>query len=368
MMSKSCKKATLFTVILTVILAAALVVGVIFGFNKGATVDNAKTLTVSMDQIAYETDMLDEVKAECEKVFADAKVLFEINGEMDGYDREIVFTFNSDADVAAMQTALRARFDELTAEGAQWYGYDFDVMGGTETTVAFVADGYVFRAIIAGLVFAVLALAYAWVRFKWNNALAAMLCVFFAMAGTAAILVLVRIPVTATAMYAVMISGLFAAIAAMLNLNKIKDEGAVATKAILWISGVAAAAILLVGAISGVANIWFAVASVIGIALAAVLGIYYLPEVCAALMPIAAAKEAAKDKFSYKGAKKTSTKEKKNFVAPVEETEEEVEEIEEVEETPCACCDKECDKAADEPVEEAEEPAETETDEANANE
>ena len=61
MMSKSCKKATLFTVILTVMLAAALVIGVLFGVNKGATVGDSKTLTVAMDKIAYDT-ILDDVQ------------------------------------------------------------------------------------------------------------------------------------------------------------------------------------------------------------------------------------------------------------------------------------------------------------------
>ena len=69
-MSKSCKKATLITVLLTVILAAAVVIGAMFGFSKGAAVGDNKSLTVSMDQIAYETE-LEEVKAECEKVFTE---------------------------------------------------------------------------------------------------------------------------------------------------------------------------------------------------------------------------------------------------------------------------------------------------------
>ena len=362
-MSKSCKKATLFTVILTVILAAALVVGVMFGFNKGAAVGDNKSLTVSMDQIVYDTEMFDEVKAECEKVFNGAKVEYEIDGNMDGYDREIVFVFNSEADVTAMQNALRTRFGELTKEGAQWYGYEFDVMGSAETTIDFVAEGYVLRAIIAGVVFAVLALAYAWVRFKWTGGLVVMLCTFFAMAGTAAIVVLARIPVTASALYAVMISAFFAAAAALLNLNKVeaaKKAGeekpcAVAKNATLTLCLVSAAAILLAGGLSGMANLWFAVACVVGIALALFLGLAYAPAVNAALAPVAAAKEAAKDKFSYKGAKKTSTKVKKTVAAPVEETKE----VAEVEETPCSGCCASCEKEVEETVEEVAEVEET---------
>ena len=367
-MSKSCKKATLFTVILTVILAVAVVIGAMFGFNKGAAVGNNKSLTVSMDQIAYETEMFDDVKAECEKVFNGASVKYEIDGKMDGYDREIVFVFDSEADVTAMQNALRARFDELTKEGAQWYGYEFDVMGSAETTVDFVAEGYVLRAIIAGVVFAVLALVYAWIRFKWTGGLVAMLCTFFAMAGTAAIVVLARIPVTASTLYAVMVSAFFAVTAALLNLNKAKaateeNSCTVAKGAILTLSLVSAAAILLAGGLSGMANLWFAVACVVGIAVAAFLGLAYAPAVYATLAPVAAAKEAAKDKFSYKGAKKTSTKVKKTVAAPVEESEEVAEEVAEEKETPCSGCCASCEKeeveetVEEEMVEETAEPA-----------
>ena len=358
-MSKSCKKATLITVLLTVILAAAVVIGAMFGFNKGAAVGDNKSLTVSMPQIAYDTDF-EEIKAECESVFGGASVQYEIQGEMDGYDREIVFVFDSEADVTAMQNALRTRFAELTKEGAKWYGYEFDVQGSAETMVDFVAEGYVLRAVIAGVVFAVLALAYAWIRFKWTGGVVALLCSFFAMAGTAAIVVLARIPVTASTLYAVMISAFFAVAAVLLNLNKAKAATeekpcTVAKSAILTLSVVSAVAILAAGGLSGMANLWFAVACVAGIVVAAFLGLAYAPAVYATLSPVAAAKEAAKDKFSYKGAKKTSTKVKKTAVAPVEEKVEEPEAVEEVEETPCSGCCASCEKEeVEETVEETE--------------
>ena len=378
-MSKSCKKATLFTVILTVILAVALVIGILFGVNKGVPMDDCKTLTVSMDQIVYETEMFDDVKEECEKVFDGAKYSYTVKGEMDGYESELVYVFDKDVDVAAMQTALNARFDELTKEGGAWYGYDIDAMGNTQTTVEFVAEGYVLRAIIAGVVFAVLALAYVWVRFKWNNGLVAMLCTIFAMTLTAAVIVIVRIPVTASAVYAIMISAFFAVTAVLFNLNKLSaasksDDAAsksaeelaysaVAKKPILWLCGTAAVAILLAGALSGVSNLWFAVSSVIGMAIAAFLSLIYAPAACAALAPVAAAKNAAKNKFAYKGAKKTSTKVKKTPAAPVAP----------VEETPCCGCDKACDAQEEvetveeveeiEEVEEVEEPVAEETEE-----
>lgn len=354
-MSKIGKKATLFTVILTAILAIALVIGVFFGVNKGAPVDNNKTLTVSMDQIVYETELFDDVKAECEKVFSDAKVSYTVKGEMDGYKSELVYVFDADVDVTAMQNALNARFGELMQEGGAWYGYNIDAMGNAQTTVEFVAKGYVLRAIIAGVVFAILTLAYAWIRFNWNDGLTAMLCVLFSMLLTAAVIVLVRIPVTSSALYAVMLSAFFTAASVLFSLNKLNaarksDDAAnktsedlaystVAKKPILFLCGTAAIAILLAGALSGVSNLWFAVSSVVGIAIAAFLSLVYAPAVCAALSPVAAAKAAAKDKFAYKGAKKTSTKAKKtSAVAETPVTPEEP-----VTETPCADCEHVCE-------------------------
>lgn len=370
-MSKIGKKATLFTVILTAILAIALVIGVLFGVNKGTPVDDYKTLTISMDQIVYETELVDDVKAECEKVFDDAKASYTVKGEMDGYKRELVYVFDNDVDVTAIQNALNARFGELMQEGGAWYGYDVDAMGNAQTTVEFVAKGYVLRAIIAGVVFAILTLAYVWIRFNWNDGLTAMLCVLFSMLLTAAVIVLARIPVTASALYAVMLSAFFTAASVLFSLNKLdtarkSDDAAnktaedlaystVAKKPILCLCVTAAIAIALAGALSGVSNLWFAVSSVAGIAIAVFLSFVYAPALCAALAPVAAAKAAAKDKFAYRGAKKTSAKVKKtSTVAATPVTPEEP-----VTETPCAACENACETqdepdAADEPETDAE--------------
>lgn len=343
-MSKTCKKATLFSVLLTVILAAAIVIGAIFGFNPGATVSDKKMLTVSLNQFAYETQM-DDVKAECEKAFGAAKVSYEVYGEMTGDESEVIFIFDKDTDVASIASKLNATFAELTKEGASWYGTHIKVMANTDTTLEFLADGYILRAVIASVVFAVLAFIYVSIRYKWHNGVIACLAIVFTVSTTAALVLFTRIPATASTMYAVVGSALFAAIVSVLNINK---QGA-AKKEILWTCGATAGAIVLVACLSGWSNVWFAISAVIGLAVAAVLGLFYVPALSASLQPIADAKEAAKDKFAYKGATKTSKKEKKAAPAPVEETEEKS----------CCGCKKECDKK-EEPVEEVEEVEETE--------
>ena len=88
-------------------------------------------------------------------------------------------------------------------------------------------------------------------------------------------------------------------------------------------------------------NFWFSVVAILGIAVAAALGLCYVPAVCEALQPVADAQEAAKDKFAYKGASKTSTKKEKKAAAPAP-----------VEEKACSACEKPCEEKVNAPVEE----------------
>lgn len=332
-MNNTCKKATLFSVILTIILAAAIVIGAIFGFNGNATMSDKKLLTVSMNQFAYETQM-DDVKAECEKAFGSAKASYEIHGEMSGDESEVIFVFNSDVDVDSIAKNLSKTFEDLTKEGAAWYGTHIKVMANTDKTLQNVTEGYVLRAVIASVVFAVLAFAYVAIRYKWHNGVIAALAIVFTVSTTAGLLLFARVPVTASTMYAVVISALYAAVVSVMNISKAN----VAKKEILFTCGVSAVAVALAGCVAGLANVWFAVSAIIGLAVAAILGLFYVPALSEALQPIVDAQEAAKDKFAYKGAQKTSKKEKKAAPAPVAE-----------EEKSCGCCDK-CHN--EEPVEE----------------
>ena len=344
-MNNTSKKATLFTVLLTVILAAAIVIGLLFGFNPGQTVSNDKTITVSVNKYTYNTE-LETIEAECDKIFGSAKVSYQVKGEMSGDVSELVFVFDEDANVAELAQKLNAKFDELTKEGAALAGSQIKAMANSNVTTGFVAEGYILRAAIATVVFGVLAFAYVAIRQKWSNGLAAALTVIFAATTTAAIILFTRIPVTASAMYAVCLSSLFAMLAYVFN-NK---------KAILYIFGGIAVAMLAVGIggiVAGVwANFWFSVCAILGLAVAAAISLYYTPAVTEALQPVIDAQEAAKDKFAYKGAAKTSTKKEKKAAAPAPA----------VEEKSCCACEKACEEKTEEPVAEpVEEPVAEET-------
>lgn len=347
-MSNTSKKATLFTVILTVILAAAIVIGAIFGFNPGKTVSNDKTITVSVNKFAYDTQ-LDVVVEECEDVFGSEKVSYEIKGEMSGDASEIVFVFDKDVNVKDLAQKLNAKFDELTKEGGALEYSAIKAMANSNVTTGFVAKNYILRAAIAVVVFSVLAFIYVTIRQKWSNGIAAALAILFAATTTAAIVLFARIPVTASTMYAVCASSLFAAIAYVFG----EGKEWCAKKSVLYVFGGVAVAMLAVGIggiIAGVwANFWFSVCAILALAVAAAISLYYAPAVVEALQPVVEAQQAAKDKFAYKGAAKNAAKKEKKAAAVATAP---------VEEKACPACNKACEEKAEEV---AEEPAAEET-------
>ena len=341
-MSNTSKKATLFTVILTVILAAAIVIGAIFGFNPGKTVSNDKTITVSVNKFAYDTQ-LDVVVEECEDIFGSEKVSYEIKGEMSGDASEIVFVFDKDVNVKDLAQKLNAKFDELTKEGGALEYSAIKAMANSNVTTGFVAKNYILRAAIAVVVFSVLAFIYVTIRQKWSNGIAAALAILFAATTTAAIVLFARIPVTASTMYAVCASSLFAAIAYVFG----EGKEWCAKKSVLYVFGGVAVAMLAVGIggiIAGVwANFWFSVCAILALAVAAAISLYYAPAVVEALQPVVEAQQAAKDKFAYKGAAKNAAKKEKKAAAVAAAP---------VEEKACPACNKACEEKAEEVAEE----------------
>ncbi len=307
------KKATLITVLVAALLAAAVVLGVLLGFNKAANVSDGATVTVTVNQLLYEQeDKVELIQKECEKAFGSATVTYEKKGVMSGDDSELVYGFKKGTKVEEIATALNTRFTTLTAEGGSLAG-GFIKVTANENVVnqTFTAKNYLLRGVIAGVVFSLLAFVYVTIRSKWHNGLAVGLSVLFAMIATGALVVIARIPVTASTMYAVILSGLFAAITSVFAVNQTTEEKA--AKGIFKTCGIAAATVLLLGAagiIVGEWNLlWLAVTAILGIVSAGALGVCFAPAVSAALQPIVDRQEAAKDKFAYKGAKKSSNKE-----------------------------------------------------------
>ena len=368
-LTKSVKKVTLLSVILAIILAAAIVVGTLFGFNKEATVKSNQTVTISTYK--HNEAYLDDIKSDCEDIFED-KILYEIDGTVLYEDIiEHVYVFSADADLEETVAAVKAHFEARKNDANDELAINDVVVNITwhkESNVSYLAKNYVSRAIIASVIFAILAFVYVTLRFRrWDMGLLVALAVVLGIGFTTAIIALVRIPVTASTVYAIAISGLLSTITAIMTLHRVrlasKEEDAknqsaaeivansIAWKEILSLCAILAVATLLTGILVGKAGIWFAVSALVGIIMAAFIGILYVPAVCIPLKGAVDAKIANKT-VRYKGAEKTSTKTKKaakkevaeeapvaateeaaNVAAPVEEATEEVVEEAPVEET-----------------------------------
>ncbi|MBR2646511.1 MAG: hypothetical protein IKD47_03035 [Clostridia bacterium] len=366
-LTNTVKKGTIWSVILGVILVAAIVVGAMFGVNKATAVKDAETLTVTVNRFAYATQE-ETILSECEDAFADAGVEY-IScqaAKMSGDFYEVVYTFEADVELNAVKEALQATFDgRVAAEGDVLQDADVIVSSGSEDVLVAIAEGYVLRGVIACVVLAVLAFAYVAIRYNLGVGITTGIATLVGMGLTAGIAVLARIPVTASLLYVVGISGLMTAVCVLLTMNKIRsseatDEAAeetiaanIATKeiALLAICGaVVCVALGVVGAIVNPAILWFAVATLVAVAVSAFVGIVYAP---ALYLPFKKAwdKKAAARSTSYKGAKRTSTKIKKIFEKKAPKTEEPV--AEEVAEEPVA--EEVAEETAEEAVEETKE-------------
>lgn len=354
--SKTVKKTTLWSVIIAIVLAAAIVVCALFGFNKNLAMKDNQTLTVSLNSYVYNTQG-DEVKDDLVKELG-AEYAYE--GAMSGYECELVFVFDEDAKLADLKAEAEAYLLDKVTNEATWSGATYSVSAATEEVTAALAKGYVLRAAIAGVVLAVLAFAYVSLRYKLSGGITAGVSALVGMLMTASVVVLTRVYVTASAAYAITIAGLLTAAMTLFTLNNVrsaKKEGAtteeavpssVAVKEVLYTAIVVAVGMLLVGILGRTGGAWFAVSALIAVAVSALVSLFFAPAVYLSLQTVADNKPA---KDGYVGAKKTSKKEKKNNVAakeeviaeetteeaPAEEAEETVEEteavVEEVEET-----------------------------------
>ncbi len=337
--SKTVKKSTLWTVVLAIVVAAAIVVCALFGFNQDATLKDNKSLTVSVNKYAYSTQK-ELVLQECEANFGGAKANYVVHGEMSGDDCEIIFVFDNDVDLNAIKTALVARFAEITKadSSSALAGAFIDVSAASEVTVATVAKHYVLRGVIAMVIFAVLAFGY--IAIRHANVLDGLWVggsVLVNILLTTALIILCRVPVTTTVSAIIATAGLLTAAATVLMLNKAKNAqkedpsveveeriiSSIPAKESIWLLSGLVVALILVGALGGTLAIWFAAASLLALVATAFVSLIVAPASKLCLDSATASKPV---KNAYVGAKKTSKKVKKTYEkkVPVEEKAEEL--------------------------------------------
>ena len=360
-LAKTVKKVNILSVIIALVLAAAIAVGIVCGlngwsvFNKDALLKDSNTLTVSVNQFVYQSD-LEKVEKECETVLGEYGIAYEMKGEMSGDDSEIVYVFASDVDLTAVKTALETKFASLIASEDAWEGTSVTVAVNSEAVVGVLAQGYVLRGIIAGVVLSVLVFAYVAIRYGLFMGIVEGVSTVLGTLLTTALFILTRIPVTASVIYVIAVSALLTAVMTIITLNKIREnaqkaEGqtseeviasSYATKEIVLLTAFMGGALVIMGAVATGAGVrWFAILSLVALLVAACIGLVYAP---ALYLPFKKIIDSKPVEGAYVGAGKTSTKVKKIFEkkvevkeevkaapveAPVEETAEEVEEKQE---------------------------------------
>ena len=303
------KNVTLLSVIMAIVLAVSIVITAIFGVNYAATVSDQNTLTVTMNRYVYD-NRLDDVKAVCEKEFKKLSVEYTYNGEMNGDECEIVYVFDKTTKLDEVKASLKKAVADKAAENGEW---EFiEVATANERLQTNIPVSYAVRAAIAVAVFAVLAFVYVALRYRLYMGVTVAIAILLSAVMTTAVVLLARIPVTSSVIYAVVISSVLAAIFTVLTLNKIRSNteelsaeekvyASVATKEITAITVALGAALVLVGAIATWSVRWFAICALVGLLVSALIGLVFVPAMYVPLQK-AEDKASARSKSGYIGA------------------------------------------------------------------
>ena len=356
---KVIKQKTLLSILMAVIVAGATVIGILFGFNAMPTIDGGTKVTINVEQYLYQTESAKkEIKDLCDETFEKNGVDYVIEGDFGG-DGEFVYAIKDDKNLDKAVTELKATFADWTKEDSDKYPTNSIIVSvSSEKVIVATAEGAVVRAAIAGAVIAVLAFAYVAIRYNWRAGVVVAISVAASMLVTGAIVILTRIPVTASVVYAILGAAIFSIVTVLFFFNKIraavKNEerasdaeefivSSIAVKETAIFAGILGGAILLTCIPAGVSGAWFAVSAFVGVLVAAFIGLIYAPSLYLPIQKTMDAQAAIATKYGYKGAKKAEkaaepktaevkAEVKEEVVAPVEESVETEEPVEETEE------------------------------------
>ena len=314
-LTKSVKKLSLISIVAAAIVVLATIFTAIFGVNTSATVSDNKTLTLKVSAFYYETK-LDEIKTVCETEFDKQGVnaLYCYDAAMSGDECELMFVFNKDTNLTATMTALETTF------AADEYDSAFiSLEQGNEVVTSAIPAVAIIRAAVAVLVLSIFAFIYVAIRHGLENGIVVGVSAFAACLLTTALVLLVRIPVTASVVYACAIAALMTTALLVFSLGKLRaDEtensveekvvAAVAVRETLGFAIALAGALVLVGAIATWPVRWFALCALVALAVTVATVLFVAPAVQFVLLNKKAQEEAGRTKSGYVGAKKAEEK------------------------------------------------------------
>lgn len=333
-LSKTVKKGGLLSILMAAIVVIGAVLTAIFGVPYAATLKDANTVTVTVNQAFY-NQHLDLVEGVCDETFANCGLKAEYSEKsLNGADGEVIYYFAGGDDVAAKtqsaKEALRASFAEKTNEtDGAWKEYVVEIT--VRTAKEAVQDGlpvwYFVRTLIAVVVFAALAFAYASVRFGWTCGITVGISTLCGAFVSAAVVLLARIPFTNSTLYVFGVSALLSAVFSVCNANKVRanksDEDVTATREIGATACTLGGALVLVGAIATWSTRWFAVAALVALIVTTFVGLVYSPALYTLCKKQADKKALENAQYGKQRAEKQERKAAKNAAEQNQTTEEE---------------------------------------------
>ena len=310
-------KINILSIVCAAIVVCGIVVLAVFGYNTDTTNDNVNTLTVKVNQYAY-SQHIDEIEEICEDVFADLDIDYEyaMNGEMSGDESEIVYVFKTDVSLKEASEKLTAAFNAATANdsGRDLSGASVGVATNSEVVPDKLPFNVLLRTVIAGVAFGVLACLYVTIRQKFTNGLTLLASMAVSAALTCAIVLITRLPITASLVYVLFFNLLFTATATTFTLNKVNraekenDEieaeelisSNIAIRSTLIFSAVTAVAIVLFGAIATSIVRTFAAIALIGLVAGVFSALFFAPAFYLPVKRYVNKKAAQRARYDYK--------------------------------------------------------------------
>ena len=289
--AKAAKKLSLFAVICAVILVAGIVVGAIFGLNKGTAMKSYQALTVQVSGVSFDTQN-ETVKKKVEEKLAGAgaSYLFKDEADVATAEKEYVYYFELGADLTAAEKAAKAAIAECVAAAKN------PVNGGQvsvteEQVLRNTPAAHAVRAVIAVAVITVLAFGYAFLRYKLSGGIVMAIAVALSAGLSFAVSALTRIPASNTVVAVFAFAALLSAVTTLFTFAKTRayeetEEAKTAdeeekAKACVPVKSVLALGAALVGAFVVLfafgPSRWFALHAIVAVAVSTLLALFVVP-------------------------------------------------------------------------------------------
>lgn len=330
MTKKIVGKYGIFAPIALVVLIVGIVFTALFGWNVAPSYDAAKTVTISVNS-TYTEARETELNSAAESVF-DSKALqydFVRTEENTTNNYSVVYSFSDsiDADMEEVCSLIREKIAEKTAnvDGAL-YGLDdfIFVTSSAKTPLTVRSSHFILRAVIAAVVVLVVAFIYVALRHKIAAAVVAVSVAACSLLLTMSLVAIVRVPVSANCVNALILSLLFGVVYGTLVASRLhatvrdKENGSLSAKELvvkaapekLSVGSAAALAVglLLIGAMGTTPVQWLVLVAVLGLFSAYFSAAILFPALCPAFLGKVLESRAKKKRYDYKKEKKSKRK------------------------------------------------------------